>query len=128
MRPKEHFLYPPLINPKRFNGVKYNDWQNALWQALNDVYHARTFGYIQNRRPSVFFKYNEEEFRKWKEKVTYRWAYESGSRGEGMARGLEDSDFTELEWLYFYERMLAANNAGEDIKAQRTAYGYWSGG
>jgi hypothetical protein len=68
-----------LFNPVGTPGVptarryfNYTPYQAALWQALDDVYHAGAFGYDHTRQPSPFESL-PEGFEQWRDKVVLEW-------------------------------------------------------
>ena len=84
----------------------YNEYQQALWEAFEDAYYARAYGFGLTRMPTPGLKIDEERFQTWKSKAVAAWAFEA--MREGRTRGLTAEDLGEDLWRYLYERMLAA--------------------
>ncbi|NIR13696.1 MAG: hypothetical protein GWN86_07000 [Desulfobacterales bacterium] len=97
---------PWEIGERKFTG--YNDYQEALWNAFNDAYHAAVGGYEKCRQPSPFTVFDEARLEVWKDKVVNAWAYEAGSRDK-KTKGMKWEDYPENLWYYLYERMVAAD-------------------
>lgn len=84
----------------------YSPWQEALWQAMNDVYYAAVYGYGHTRQASPGRAFDMQAFESWKAKVVAAWAQES-VRDAGT-RGADMEEIPDSLWLYWYERVLDA--------------------
>ena len=92
---------------REWGKAQYDPRQEALWQALNDVYQAHTFGFEACRQPMPGSPaMDREAFEKWKGRVIGQWAYEA--RRDKNSRGFEADDFPDSLWLYFYQRLMQA--------------------
>lgn len=99
------FPHSPGITTKRAF-ARYNEYQQALWEALADTYYARVYGFANTRQPTPGLEVDEIKFRTWKQKVVAAWAHEA-QRDSGT-RGLVEEDMPDNLWRYLYERMAAA--------------------
>ena len=84
----------------------YNPYQLALWSAINDVYQARSFGYIHTLQPSPWFVVDVPRYEAWKDKFCS--AHEDESHRDVNTRGWQVGDLPEAAWLYLFERMIRA--------------------
>ena len=103
---KDAFAHFPGVNVRRqYEG--YSVYQEALWDALDDVYQARVFGFEHTRMPTPGMVFNESRFRAWQNKMLNQSKIEA-TRDNGT-RGFTDEDLTQPAMLYLYERMVAAD-------------------
>lgn len=103
----ESFPYFPGQKIERqFTG--YNPYQEALWQALDDAYMSRTYGFAHTRMSMPGTSVDVEKFREWQNRVIDRWAEEA--KRDPKTRGFKKEDWSHELWLYLYQRMLKANN------------------
>ena len=103
---KDAFSHFPGTEAKRhFEG--YSPYQQILWEAYDDSYHARVFGFGHTRKPFPGAVYNDARFKAWRNKMLNQ-SYVEAQRDAGT-RGLVREDFTDSELLYLYERMVAAD-------------------
>lgn len=93
-----------ILEKRSFSG--YDDWQEALWQALDDVYWAKYSGFDHCRQPDYHY-IDDTKFNEWREKVVMGWKSESGR--DNQTRGLTIEDLPDNLWLYWYQRSLAAS-------------------
>ena len=96
--------FPGITTQRQFQG--YNTYQEALWNAFEDTYYARTGGYDHTRMPTPGKEFDEERFRAWQQKAINAWASEATR--DAKTRGLTKEDLPENLWLSLYERLLAA--------------------
>jgi hypothetical protein len=103
----------PLFQPVGTPGVNtgrrypnYTPYQDALWQAFDDVYHSAAFGYSHTRQPSPFDDIDPERFERWQEKAVLEWGKES--QRDSSTRGPERGSLPQHLWLHMFTRMLAA--------------------
>lgn len=101
----DEFPHRPGVTTKR-TFSNYNEYQQALWEAFEDTYYARAFGFAATRMPRPGFATDEEKFRAWKGKAVAAWANEA--KRDSRTRGLTEDDVPENLWRYLYERMVAA--------------------
>ena len=91
---------------RNWNRSQYNPYQEALWEAFDDVYHANAFGFGHCRMATPGRAFNNAAFETWRDKICAQWEREA-VRTIGT-RGLEADDMPEALWLALYERMEAA--------------------
>ena len=84
----------------------YSVRQEALWQALNDVYHAALFGYAGQRQPRPGESVDTQRYREWKARVLFRFKAEA--QRDATERPLLEDDLPENLWRYWYSQSLAA--------------------
>lgn len=109
---------PGVFSGRQWDRSSYDDYQWALWTALEDAYYADVSGYGHCRMPAPGEAVDMERFSQWQHLVTVQWEFESSSRGGGTTRGLTPSDWPPDLWLYLYQWMLAA----EPLKGKRPVY------
>jgi len=105
------FKPSPHMPGKRINRTfhNYTEYQDSLWQALDDFYFADLQGYGHTRMPSPdkviepSFPH-QLDFSGWKERVIERWAAEA--RRDPATKGIEEDEIPENLWYYLYERFL----------------------
>ena len=105
------FKPSPHMPGKRINRTfhNYTEYQENLWQALDDFYFADLQGYGHTRMPSPdkiiepSFPH-QLDFSGWKERVIERWKAES--RRDPSTKGIEEDEIPENLWYYLYERFL----------------------
>jgi hypothetical protein len=103
----------PLLKPVGSPGVimhrrytNYTPYQEALWQAFDDTYHAAGYGFQHTRQPSPFEDIDPGRFERWQERAVLEWGKES--RRDLSTRGPERDSLPRHLWLYMYSRMVAA--------------------
>jgi len=114
---------------RRFSG--YSDYQEHLWEALDDFYFADVGGYGNTRQPTpgkvIEPKYSHQlDFSGWKELVIQRWGFESGR--DKNTKGITDDEIPEHLWYYLYERFLDAEQYYIPKSSSRVSYGDSSSG
>ena len=89
----------------------YTEYQEHLWEALDDFFFADVGGYGHTRMPTpgktLEPKYTHQlDFSGWKERVIDRWEVEA--RRDKATRGITEDEIPENLWYYLYERFLDA--------------------
>jgi len=102
---------PGVVGKRTFSN--YNDFQNALWQAFDDFYHADVGGYGAMRMPTpgkplISPIVDQLAFKEWQQLVITRWKAEA--HRDVHTRGCTVEEFPDNLWYYLYERFLVATN------------------
>lgn len=96
-------------NPGHWVGRKYSHYspyQEALWQALDDTYHAEAGGYDHTRQPAPGMKVDQKRYEEWEQRVYYRWKEEAPR--QPTMRTLLEGEWQPNLMQYMYDRMLRA--------------------
>ena len=90
--------------PRRYS--HYSLYQYALWQALDDAYHADAGSYDHARQPTPGVSIDPQRYEEWENRVYYRWREEAPR--QPTMRALEEGDWKPNLMQYMYDRMLEA--------------------
>ena len=91
--------------------ANYTEYQDALWEALDDFYYADVGGYGHTRLPTPGkiiepTLSHQLEFDGWKELVIKRWDAEA--KRDKQTKGIQADEISDNLWYYRYERFLDA--------------------
>jgi hypothetical protein len=99
--------FPGHVIHREYGLDKYDQVQEAKYQAYSTAYYSK---YNETPlMPMPGFNYNPGLFAIWKQKFLDNQVAEAKSRGRGIARPLEEDDYTEDTWIWLYQRMLEAS-------------------
>mgnify|MGYP001586832666 CR=1 FL=1 len=109
---------PGDLVPKRY--AHYSPYQDALWQALDDAYHADAGSYEHTRQPSPGASIDPKRYEEWEARVFFRWGEEAPR--QPTMRALLPGDWQPNLMQYMYDRMLAAEPSGPGMKQETYTY------
>lgn len=96
--------FPGYTTLRQFEG--YDPYQQALWEAFEDMFYARVGGYRHTRMPSPGRRFDQDAFNAWKAKAIKAW--QSEATRDAKTRGITEGDMDASQWLCLYERLLDA--------------------
>ena len=91
--------------PKKYS--HYSLYQDALWQALDDAYHADAGSYDHTRQPTPGVDIDPKRYEEWEARVYHRWREEAPR--QITMRALIPGDWQPNLMQYMYDRMLDAD-------------------
>jgi hypothetical protein len=98
---------PGLPTQRRY--FNYTPYQQALWVAFDDTYHAAAFGYSHTRYSDpTGGPIQQERYERWQERAIREWGVESQRDLRTRGPGTKDT-LPEHLWKYLYSRMVAAD-------------------
>ena len=104
--------------PKKYS--HYSPYQDALWQALDDSYHANAGGYDHTRQPEPGVSIDPKRYDEWEDRVYYRWKEEAPR--QPTMRALEAGDWQPNLMQYMYQRMLEAEPLVPKLHVENYVY------
>ena len=85
----------------------YSPYQDALWQALDDAYHANAGSYDHTRQPAPGVSIDQKRYAEWEDRVYQRWKEEAPR--QITMRALVSGDWQPNLMQHMYQRMLEAS-------------------